>query len=117
MKENKEERRNCINKLIQRVRNISSYRIFDIERYRKIYNDYTSHFLNESIGAVEQFITDCNNNSIDRYFNVKYIGSKRQRSQSGNRNPKNIIMDFNGDYFARYTGRIEDYGISRRKRK
>lgn len=49
MKENKEERRNCINKLIQRVRNISSYRIFDIERYRKIYNDYTSHFLNESM--------------------------------------------------------------------
>ena len=108
MKENKEERRNCINKLIQRVRNISSYRIFDIERYRKIYNDYTSHFLNESIGAVEQFITDCNNNSIDRYFNVKYIGSKRQRAQIGNNKPKNIIMDFNSRFFAEHTGRIED---------
>ena len=108
MIKNKVVQKRDINLLIEQVRYISSYSIFDVERYRKIYNDYTSRFLNESIGAVEQFITDCNNNSIDRYFNVKYIGSKRQRAQIGNNKPKNIIMDFNSRFFAEHTGRIED---------
>lgn len=106
--DNKNDSKRCIDILNEEVRVISSYRITDIERYRVIFDDYTYKYLNDSICSVEQFITDCSNNNISRYFKVKYIGSKRQRSQSGNRNPKNIIIDFNGDYFAKYTGRLED---------
>ena len=106
--DNKNDSKRCIDILNEEVRVISSYRITDIERYRVIFDDYTYKYLNDSIDSVGQFITDCSNNNISRYFKVKYIGSKRQRSQSGNRNPKNIIMDFNGDYFAKYTGRLED---------
>ena len=106
--DNKEDVGRCINILNEEVRVISSNRIVDIERYRVIFDDYTYKYLNDSIGSVEQFITDCSNNNISRYFKVKYIGSKRQRSQSGNRNPKNIIMDFDGDFFVKHTGRLED---------
>ena len=105
--DNKEESNRCINILKEQVKNISSYKITDIEEYRTIYNDYTYKYLNDSINAVEQFITDCAGNNIN-YFNVKYIGNKRQKSQSGNKNPKNIIMNFNSDYFRQITGRIED---------
>lgn len=102
--DDKENTKRCINILNEQVKIISSYRITDIESYRGIYNDY----LNDSIGAVEQFITDCLENNISKYFNVKYIGNKRQKAQSGYKNPKNIIMDFDTDYFAKITGRIED---------
>ncbi len=106
--EDKDNNKRCINILNEQVKIISSYKITDIERYRDIYNNYTYNYLNDSIGAVEQFITDCTENNISKYFNVKYIGNKRQKAQSGYKNPKNIIMDFNTDYFARTTGRIED---------
>lgn len=102
--DNKDDIQRCTDILNEQVRVISSYTITDVESYRGIYNDY----LNDSIGAVEQFITDCSENNISKYFNVKYIGNKRQKAQSGYRNPKNIIMDFDADYFAKITGRIED---------
>lgn len=102
--DDKENTKRCINILNEQVKIISSYRITDIESYRGIYNDY----LNDSIGAVEQFITDYSEDNISKYFNVKYIGNKRQKEQIGYRNPKNIIMDFDADYFAQITGRIED---------
>lgn len=106
--DNEEDISRCINLLNKKVKEISSYRIMNIQQYKTIYEDYTSKFLNDSIGAVEQFITDCKNMSISKYFNVKYIGSKRQWAQRGNRRPKNIIVDFNGDYFLNNTGRLED---------
>lgn len=106
--DNKEDSNRCINILKEQVRIISSYRITDVERYRVIFDDYTNKYLNDSIGAVEQFITDCTENNISRYFKVKYIGNKRQKAQSGYKNPKNIIMDFNSNYFVQTTGRIED---------
>lgn len=102
--DNNDDIKRCTNILKEQVKIISSYRITDIESYRGIYNDY----LNDSIGAVEQFITDYSENNISKYFNVKYIGNKRQKAQSGYKNPKNIIMDFDADYFAKITGRIED---------
>lgn len=102
--DNKDKNKRCINILNEQVKIISSYKITNIERYRVIYNDYTY----DSIGAVEQFIADCSENNISKYFNVKYIGNKRQKAQSGYKNPKNIIMDFDADYFAKITGRIED---------
>lgn len=106
--DNKNDSKRCIDILNEEVRVISLYRITDIERYRVILNDYTYKYLNDSIGSVEQFISDYSDNNISKYFKVKYIGSKRQWSQSGNRNPKNIIMDFNADYFAKHAGRLED---------
>ncbi|MCM1264877.1 MAG: hypothetical protein NC200_01640 [Candidatus Gastranaerophilales bacterium] len=106
--DNKEDSNRCINILNEQVRIISSYRITDVERYRVIFDNYTNKYLNDSIGAEEQFITDCTENNISRYFNVKYIGNKRQKAQGGNKNPKNIIMDFKADFFAQITGRIED---------
>lgn len=102
--DNKDDIQKCTDILNEQVKIISSYTITDVESYRGIYNDY----LNDSIGAVEQFITDCSENNISKYFNVKYIGNKRQKAQRGYRNPKNIIMDFDADYFAKITGRIED---------
>ena len=106
--DNNDDIKRCTNILKEQVKIISSYKIIDIERYRDIYNDYTYKYLNDSIGAVEQFITDCSENNISKYFNVKYIGNKRQKAQRGYKNPQNIIMDFDADYFAKVTGRIED---------
>lgn len=71
--DNKDDIQRCTDILNEQVRVISSYTITDVESYRGIYNDY----LNDSIGAVEQFITDCSENNISKYFNVKYIGNKR----------------------------------------
>lgn len=106
--DNNDDIKRCINLLKEQVKIISSYRITEIESYRDIYNNYTDNYLNEFKGAVEQFITDCTENNISKYFNVKYIGNKRQKAQRGYRTPKNIIMDFNADYFVQTTGRIED---------
>lgn len=98
----------CINILQEQVKIISSYKITNIERYRDIYDEYTSKYLNDSIGAVEQFISDNKTDEIFKYFKVKYIGNKRQKNQRGNKEPKNLIMDFNSDYFVKITGRYED---------
>ncbi|MBS6603039.1 MAG: hypothetical protein KH301_04720 [Brachyspira sp.] len=106
--DNNDDITRCTNILKEQVKIISSYTITDIESYRGIYNNYTYNYLNDFKGAVEQFITDCSENNISKYFNVKYIGNKRQKVQSGYKNPKNIIMDFDADYFAKVTGRIED---------
>jgi len=106
--DNKEDSNRCINILNEQIRIISSYRITDVERYRVIFDDYTNKYLNDSIGAVEQFISDWTENNISRYFKVKYIGNKRQKAQGGNKNPKNIIMDFKADFFVQITGRVED---------
>lgn len=106
--DDKENTKRCINILNEQVKIISFYKITEIESYRDIYNNYTDNYLNDFKGAVEQFITDCTENNISKYFNVKYIGNKRQKAQSGYKNPKNIIMDFDADYFAKITGRIED---------
>lgn len=106
--DNIEDRRRCINVLKENVKVISSYRIVDIEIYRVIFDDYTSEYLNDSIRAVEQLIADYTENNISRYFKVKYIGNKRQKEQYGNKNPKNIIMDFDSNFFVKHTGRLED---------
>jgi len=106
--DNTEIRKRCVNILNEKVKQISSFKIVDVKKFKKIFNCYTYHYLNCKIGSARQFMVDCSNNNISRYFKVKYIGSKRQKSQRGNKSPKNIIMDFNSDYFAKQTGRYED---------
>ena len=104
---NKAESNRCIELFRKELRNISNYRISDIEPYRDKLLEYANNWCGTP-DIANSFITSITDNSFYKYFAVKYIGNKRIKRQEGYTFPNNIIFDFNFSNFIRLTGIIED---------
>lgn len=103
--EDKDRAKTCIdNILINKIidNNALSINEIDIE----LLNIYSIKLFNTD-ELVKQFINAVNDKTLWKYFNVKYIGNRYARSSDGRSLPVNLIIDFNGENFIKYTGIIE----------
>jgi len=103
---NKDTVKTCIdNILINKIIDNKALSINEIDI--ELLNIYSIKLLNTDV-LVKQFINAVNDKTLWKYFNVKYIGNRYARSSDGRSLPVNLIIDFNGENFIKYTGIIED---------
>lgn len=104
---NKQDCSNCIRLFRDELRNISNYRIDDIEFYENIVRDY-AYIWCGTPEIANNFMSAVTDNTFYKYFKVKYIGHKHIKGQEGYKSPNNLIFDFDFDSFNKLTGIIED---------
>ncbi len=91
---------------LQNINNISIATEFYVEQLK----EYNNQGLNVREGIVTQFVNDCRNGDISRYFTVQSNTGKNRTFRNGTAEQKkvaerNIIFTFNNEKFISLTGR------------
>ncbi len=108
LKSDREQRTKLYSQFRERLQNLNNI-LFIEEFYIERLQEYNNQCLNGREGIVTQFVNDCRNGDISRYFTVQYNTGKNRTFRNGTAEQKkvaekNIIFTFNNKNFISLTG-------------